>query len=61
MTRFKLTNSKLEIGNGSRGAWICTGSTECVDMALKKNAFSRAFRTKVIVTKEELYNLLNLD
>jgi predicted RNA-binding protein YlxR (DUF448 family) len=30
-----------------RGAWLCRGSTGCVDRAVKRNAFDRAFRQRV--------------
>jgi len=30
-----------------RGAWLCAGSTDCVDLAVKKHAFSRALRGPV--------------
>jgi len=30
-----------------RGAWICAGSRSCFEMAVKRNAFTRAFRAPV--------------
>jgi predicted RNA-binding protein YlxR (DUF448 family) len=30
-----------------RGAWLCKGSPSCVDLAERRRAFDRAFRTKV--------------
>lgn len=30
-----------------RGAWLCTGSTACVDLADHRKAFARAFRAPV--------------
>ena len=30
-----------------RGAWLCDGSTACVDLAARRNAFSRALRGPV--------------
>ncbi len=30
-----------------RGAWLCQGQPGCVDLALKRRAFDRAFRAPV--------------
>ena len=30
-----------------RGAWLCAGSSACVDLAARRNAFSRALRAPV--------------
>ncbi|MDQ2649232.1 MAG: YlxR family protein [Actinomycetota bacterium] len=30
-----------------RGAWLCAGSLECLQLASRRNAFSRALRTTV--------------
>ncbi|HEX2042429.1 MAG TPA: YlxR family protein [Acidimicrobiales bacterium] len=30
-----------------RGAWLCAGSTSCVDAAARRRAFSRALRAEV--------------
>ncbi len=30
-----------------RGAWICRGSEQCVDQALRKGGFARALRTRL--------------
>ena len=61
MKRVKLTELKFEPGVAQRGAWICSNSVDCANKALKKNAFSRTFKSKIIVSKDELYRLLNLE
>lgn len=30
-----------------RGAWLCRGSAQCVDLAVRRDAFSRALRVSV--------------
>jgi predicted RNA-binding protein YlxR (DUF448 family) len=30
-----------------RGAWLCSGSAECLDLAVRRNAFSRALRVPI--------------
>jgi len=39
----------LAVGRGlpGRGAWVCAGSVACVDLAGRKQAFSRALRGRV--------------
>ena len=34
-------------GRPGRGAWLCKGSTECLDAAVKRKAFTRALRVAV--------------
>ncbi|MEL7210028.1 MAG: YlxR family protein [Actinomycetota bacterium] len=36
-----------------RGAWLCAGSTECLDEAIRRSAFSRAFRAEVAADDAE--------
>ncbi|MBA2752449.1 MAG: YlxR family protein [Actinobacteria bacterium] len=33
--------------SSGRGAWLCAGSSACLDLAQRHDAFSRAFRTRV--------------
>lgn len=37
---------------GGRGAWLCRGSQACLDQAVKKNAFGRAFRAGALDLRE---------
>jgi predicted RNA-binding protein YlxR (DUF448 family) len=39
----------LVVGTGlpGRGAWLCRGSAGCLELALKRRAFSRALRAQV--------------
>jgi predicted RNA-binding protein YlxR (DUF448 family) len=45
----RLGDGSLAVGRHQpgRGAWLCRGSTGCVDRAVKRNAFERAFRQRV--------------
>lgn len=41
---------------GGRGAWLCRGRPECLEAALKKKAFRRAFKLSADVSLEQLNN-----
>jgi predicted RNA-binding protein YlxR (DUF448 family) len=45
----RLDDGSLAVGRRQpgRGAWLCRGSAGCVDRAVKRNAFDRAFRNRV--------------
>jgi predicted RNA-binding protein YlxR (DUF448 family) len=30
-----------------RGAWLCAGSAECIDLAVRRKAFERALKGRV--------------
>ena len=36
-----------------RGAWLCAGATDCLDEAIRRSAFARAFRAKVAAGEAE--------
>ena len=59
MMRFKIYEGQLVIGIGSRGAWLCKGSPDCIKLALKTNAFDKAFKCKVEVTAEDINVLVH--
>ena len=42
-------DGRIVLGPSSagRGAWLCAGSSECFDLAERRDAFSRSFRTRV--------------
>ncbi len=42
-------DARLVVGRGQpgRGAWLCRNSPDCVDRAVKRRAFDRAFRARV--------------
>ena len=43
------TGDSIVVGPSSagRGAWLCAGSSECLDQAERRDAFSRSLRTSV--------------
>ncbi|MBW3615788.1 MAG: YlxR family protein [Actinobacteria bacterium] len=45
----RVEDGSLRIGRGlpGRGAWLCAGTPECFDLALRRKAFERAFRAPV--------------
>ena len=49
LVRIVRTAGGLSVGRSlpGRGAWLCAGSTACVDLAERRKAFSRAFRVPV--------------
>lgn len=54
MWRLGLQGDKLTVGVGAggRGAWLCP-RIECFELATKRRAFSRAFRTEVPIGATE--------
>lgn len=42
-------DGSLAVGRtlNGRGAWLCQGSTECLDLAARQGGFGRAFRAAV--------------
>ncbi|MCL5948712.1 MAG: YlxR family protein [Actinobacteria bacterium] len=50
-----LEEGSIGIGVSScgRGAWLCTGSVECIELAVRAKAFGRAFRKDVSVETVE--------
>ena len=43
------TDGEFVIGPGpGRGAWLCRDSPECLDQAVRRQAFRRAFRADVV-------------
>ena len=51
-----IESGKLVVGRDQpgRGAWLCRASTHCLDQAVKRKAFDRAFRCRVDVASVEL-------
>lgn len=50
MTRVvRASEGSLLVGRSlaGRGAWLCHGSPECLDVAARKGGFARAFRAPV--------------
>jgi predicted RNA-binding protein YlxR (DUF448 family) len=45
----RLEDGRLAVGRTlpGRGAWLCRGTPGCVDLAVRRNAFSRALRCTV--------------
>lgn len=43
------TDGSLQVGRTlpGRGAWLCRGSHECFELAVRKGGFARAFRTPI--------------
>jgi predicted RNA-binding protein YlxR (DUF448 family) len=35
-------------GRPGRGAWVCTGSLQCLSLARRRHGFQRAFRKQVL-------------
>ena len=49
LTRVARVGDRLAVGRDlpGRGAWLCTGSPSCVEAAVRRRAFARAFRGPV--------------
>ncbi len=49
MVRVVLVEGRPVAGRSlpGRGAWLCSGTPECVDQSVKRRAFDRAFRVRV--------------
>ncbi|MBX3284991.1 MAG: YlxR family protein [Actinobacteria bacterium] len=45
----RIEGGSLQVGRTlpGRGAWLCPGSPECFELALRKGGFARAFRSPI--------------
>ncbi|NNN16556.1 MAG: YlxR family protein [Acidimicrobiaceae bacterium] len=44
---YRSDQGRLARSGSGRGAWLCSGGDGCMDMAIKRGAFTRAFRSDV--------------